>query len=126
MRWSLVRGLPVLLVVLALAGCGGDQDALRARSGAQSQIVAPLLGHGRGRRASASGSSPACSSSAGWPDGRSPADGATSAAGPRLVVILGVVVPIVLLSALFVWADIFVVALDCRPAAGLDAAHDPA
>ena len=108
-----------IFVVLAVAGCGGDQDALHAASSQQSSIVelfwvmfgAGCVGGGlvvallfvgwlRRERAGLTGR------------------GGDDRAATRLVVILGVAVPIVLLSLLFVWADIFVVRSTAAPVPG--------
>ena len=106
---------PVL--VLALAGCGGDQDSLHAASSAQSSIVelfwvmvaggcvgfgvvVSLLFLGWWRR-----------DRPGLRDGSQSDRGAT-----MLVVGLGIGFPVVVLSALFVRADIFVMHATAAPA----------
>lgn len=107
------------LLVLGLAGCGGDQNTLAAHSTQEASIVRLfwvmfgvgcvgfglvvfLLFLGWLRR-----------DRAGLTDRSRDDRGAT-----RLVVILGVAVPVVLLSALFVWADIFVVDSTAAPTPG--------
>ena len=112
---SFVRGAPVWLVVaFALTGCAGNEDALGSASGAGSKIVelfwvmvavscvgfalvAALLFAGWFRRHQRDGSE----------------RGLTT-----VVIVLGVAVPVVILSALFVWADIFVVRSTAAPAPG--------
>ena len=114
-RGSFARGIPVWLVVaFALTGCGGDEDSLKSASHAQSQVVtlfwamvagscigfgavALLLFGGWVRRHRRIGSE----------------SGLTA-----LVIVLGVAVPCVILSALFVWADIFVVRSTAAPPPG--------
>ena len=115
MRGSFARGIPVWLVVaFALTGCGGDEDSLKSASHAQSQVVtlfwamlaasciglgavALLLFGGWVRRHRRIGSE----------------SGLTA-----LVIVLGVAVPCVILSALFVWADIFVLRSTAAPPPG--------
>jgi cytochrome c oxidase subunit 2 len=115
-----LRAAPAgLVVVLATSGCGGNQNTLHAASSQQSSIVelfwvmfgASCVGFGvvvallfvgwlRRERAGLTGR------------------GGGDRAATRLVVILGVALPIVLLSLLFVWADIFVVRSTAAPAPG--------
>jgi cytochrome c oxidase subunit II len=109
--------LPVLLsaVALAAAGCGGDQNAVAPASHQEHEIaklfwvlvggstagflvVVLLLWLGYARRAR-----PALPGDVGE-------RGAT-----RLLVGLGIVLPIVLLVALFVWSDLFVVPSTAAP-----------
>lgn len=106
-------------LILAVSGCGGDQNTLHAASPQQSSIVhlfwvmfgfaclgfgliVFLLFVGWARR----------ERSGLW--GRRDDE----RLGTRLVVILGVAMPVVLLSLLFVWADIFVVRTTEAPAPG--------
>jgi cytochrome c oxidase subunit II len=109
---------PLAPAVLALAGCGGSQDVLRPESGPEHRIadlwwimlggatvgfavVAGLLLLGWLRR-----------SSGGLPGGGG------DRAATRLVVALGVVVPILALSALFAWSNLFVLKSTAAPARG--------
>lgn len=108
----------VLSAVCLLAGCGGNQDTLHAHSSAQSNIVelfwvmfgsacvgfgvvVSLLFLGWLRRERA---------------GFFAADGDVDRTGTRLVVVLGVALPLAVLAGLFVWADIFVVRSTAAPA----------
>ena len=103
---------------LVLSGCGGDEDTLHAHSGAQSSIVhlwwvmfgAACVGFGvvvfllflgwtRRHRETIS------------------EDGAERKA-TVLVVVLGIVIPVAVLSMLFVWSDIFVVRSIAAPGPG--------
>ena len=112
---SLLRrgGRPALLAVVAplvLAGCGGREDVLHPHTHAAHKIallwwvmmtgawigfgvIAVLLFLGWARR-----------NRDGLPFGRD-----AERTGTALVIALGVAVPIVFLSALFVWADIFAI-----------------
>jgi cytochrome c oxidase subunit 2 len=115
-RAGALLGAPVL--VCALAGCGGNQNVVDWHSPAQHSIarlfwvmvagscvgfgvIAFLLFLGWLRR--------------NRPDlpGGGGEQGAT-----KLVIALGVVVPVVILALLFVWADIFVIRATAAPAAG--------
>lgn len=119
MRLRLTSALCALPALSVLAGCGGDQNTLHAASSQQSSIVelfwvmfgVACVGFGlvvtllffgwlRRDRAGLTGR------------------GGDDRRATRLVVILGVAVPVVLLSALFVWADIFVVSSTAAPAPG--------
>lgn len=107
------------LLTLTLAGCGGNQDTLQAHSSQEASIVQLFwvmlavgcvgfglvvfllfLGWLRRDRAGLTGR------------------GGDDRAATRLVLILGAAVPIVLLSALFVWADVFVVGSTAAPTPG--------
>ncbi len=107
-------GVVSVTFVAVVAGCGGNQNALAPHSSAQAEIdrlwwvmlagscigfgvIAVLLGLGWARR-------------------KRRIEGETRLTA--LVVLLGVALPIVVLSGLFVWADIFVVASTAAPAAG--------
>ena len=105
-------------LALALSGCGGNEDTLNAHSGAESSIVhlwwimfgAACVGFGvvvfllflgwtrRNREAISE-------------------DGSERKA-TALVVVLGIVIPVAVLSLLFVWSDIFVVRSTAAPSPG--------
>jgi cytochrome c oxidase subunit 2 len=112
---------PVLLVVsapLVLAACGGDQNAVAPKSGAEHSIAqlwwvmlaASCIGFGV----------IGALLLAGWfRRGRSgPETDATERQATKLVVVCGVVVPILVLGTLFVWADVFVINSTAAPAPG--------
>jgi cytochrome c oxidase subunit II len=116
MRWLRVQA--ALLIAVALSGCGGNQNTLHPASHPQHEIstlfwvvlaasvigfgvVAWLLFLGWWRRAQAS-----------LPGGVGE-HGAT-----RLLVAVGVALPISLLTALFIWSDLFVMKSTAAPAKG--------
>ena len=113
-------------LILAVSGCGGNQNTLHAASHQQSSIVhvfwvmfgVACLGFGV----------IVLLLFVGWARRERPGllgRGDDDRLGTRLVVVLGVAMPIVLLSVLFVWADIFVVRTTEAPAARLDPADGP-
>jgi cytochrome c oxidase subunit 2 len=101
--------------VLVLAGCGGNQNALQARSGAEHSIVElwwVMLG------GAAIGFAVVMAFLfAGWWRRRRPElpGGRGERAATAIVVSLGVVVPVVVLTLLFVWADVFVLRSTAAP-----------
>jgi cytochrome c oxidase subunit 2 len=109
---------PVALAVLACAGCGGGENALDPHSHAQSSIVNLWWAM----------FAVACLGLAlvgallllGWLRRRSEA--ITTPEGERrgtlLVVALGVAMPVIVVSALFVWSDIFVIKSTAAPTPG--------
>ena len=116
MRWLRVQA--VLLVAAALSGCGGNQNTLHPVSHPEHEIstvfwvvlaasvigfgvVVWLLFLGWWRR-----------TTTGLPGGVGEA-GAT-----RLMIAFGVALPVSLLTALFVWADLFVMRSTAAPAKG--------
>ena len=112
------RGLPLWIVVATvLSGCGGNQNALSPHSRAQGQIdqVWWVMFGG----ACAGFALIAALLFAGWVRRNRRIEGA---GGERrltgLVVVLGVAVPLVVLTALFVWADVFVVRSTAAPPPG--------
>ncbi len=113
-----IRLLLACALVLALAGCGGNQDTLAAKSHAQHEItsvfwvvfgvscfgfgvIALLLFTGWWRRARPS----------------LPGGGGERAA-TFVVIGMGVALPIALLAALFVWSDLIVTRSTAAPAPG--------
>ena len=111
------RSLVAGLFGLALAGCGGNQDALRPESGAERSIANlwwVMLG----------GSAVGFASVLfllylGWRRRRRLTPGAENARlETTLVVALGVGVPVIILLALFVYSDVFVMRSTAAPAPG--------
>jgi cytochrome c oxidase subunit 2 len=109
-------GLAVVLAS-ALTGCGGDQNTLHPSGGPESKIAhlfwVMLTGAGIGLAVVVG------LLMLGWwrRDRADLPGGGGERAATRLVVALGVVVPIVVLIALFVWADFFVAKATDAPAA---------
>jgi cytochrome c oxidase subunit 2 len=113
-----LRALPLVVLALALAGCGGDQNALAPKSKPEHAIshlwwwtmtgawigfavVCGLLFLGWLRRTRTE-----------LPFG------GRDTAGTALVVGLGIAVPIVMLSLLFFWSDIVVIRSTAAPSPG--------
>jgi cytochrome c oxidase subunit 2 len=105
------------LVATVLSGCGGNQDALSPHSNAQGQIVELWWVMAAG---AAIGFVVIVSLLyAGWSRRERRVDaGSGDKHLTRVVVVLGIAVPVVVLSALFVWADIFVIGSTAAPARG--------
>jgi cytochrome c oxidase subunit II len=117
-RRALAAALLLAVAVVALAGCGGNQDTLKPRSPAQHSITElwwVMLGG-------------ACVGFAvvlallylGWRRRKLPElpGGHGEGTATALVVGLGVALPIVVLTLLFVWADIFVLRSTAAPSPG--------
>jgi cytochrome c oxidase subunit 2 len=112
------RNLAVAACVLALAGCGGDQNTLDPASHAEGQIsklfwvlfVASAIGFGL----------VVFLLFLGWWRRTRPdlPRGVGEKGATGLVIGLGVALPIVLLSILFVWSDFFVIKSTDSPAKG--------
>jgi cytochrome c oxidase subunit II len=113
-----VAAFPLALAIAMLAGCGGNQDTLKAHSGAEHSIAQlwwVMLGG-------------ACVGFAvvmallflGWWRRKQPQlpAGHGERTATALIVCLGVVVPIVALTSLFVWADVFVLRSTAAPSRG--------
>jgi cytochrome c oxidase subunit II len=110
-----LHALPLSLLVSALSGCGGDQNTLNARSGAESAIVrlwwAMLAG-------SAVGFGVVLALLiGGWLRRNRRVSPAGEQRATALVVVLGVVIPIAALTALFVWSDVVVIRSTAAPPA---------
>jgi cytochrome c oxidase subunit 2 len=111
------RALALVGISLALAGCGRE-DALDPASPQQQKIVNLFWGMTAG--AAIGFSIVLFLLWLGW-HRRNRTDlpgGGGERRGTTLVVVLGVVVPIVVLSALFVWSDVFVIRATSAPAPG--------
>ncbi|HEY4347515.1 MAG TPA: cytochrome c oxidase subunit II [Gaiellaceae bacterium] len=112
-----IRALPVSVLVAVLAGCGGNQNALDPHSSSEGKIAdlwwvmlgAACVGFGV----------VVALLFAGWlrRDRAFEGEGAERRA-TTAVVVLGVAIPIVVLTALFVWADVFVDRSTAAPPAG--------
>ena len=106
-----------LLLATVVAGCGGDQNTLDPGSRPESKIThlfwVMLAGAGVGFAVVAG------LLVMGWwrRDRVDLPGGGGERAATRLVVVLGIAVPIVVLVALFVWADFFVAKATTAPAA---------
>jgi cytochrome c oxidase subunit 2 len=108
------RSLVAGLLGLALAGCGGNQDVLRPESGAERSIANlwwVMLG------GSAVGfASVVVLLAVGWRRRRRETPGQENARlETTLVVALGVGVPVIVLLALFVYSDVFVMGSTAAP-----------
>jgi cytochrome c oxidase subunit 2 len=117
-----VAAAPLLVVgVLALAGCGGNENTLDAHSPAQHAITnlwwVMLAASGVGFAVVIG------LLLTGWIRRNRPElpGGHGERAATWLVVGLGVALPVVLLSALFVWSDVFVIRSTAAPAPGTTA-----
>ncbi|HEX4520539.1 MAG TPA: cytochrome c oxidase subunit II [Gaiellaceae bacterium] len=104
------------LVATLVSGCGGNQDSLNPHSHAQGQIVQLWWVMAAG---SAIGFVVIAGLLyAGWTRRSRQVDAAGERRLTRLVVVLGIAVPVVVLSALFVWADVLVIGSTAAPPKG--------
>src|SRR6185436_3440144 len=103
--------------VLALSGCGGDQNTLHAAGHPEQEITrlfwvmfgVSIVGFGV----------IVLLLFLGWQRRGTPSlpGGGGERTATRVVIVAGVVVPIVLLTALFLWSDLFVLRSTAAPAA---------